>query len=134
MGLQNRNVVAAAAEADRNPQPGLVVDQLHVAAVKPRDRADQGEAESASLGRARLFQPAVFGHRILAQLGGDARAAVCDRQPDEIAVLRSAQPDLAALARIFERIVDEIGDGPADQLAVAEESDAPRILYFERHA
>src|SRR5579859_2778642 len=127
-------------QLDRAFQPGMIVFELELAAVEPRDRGRQAQAEAGARLGAALLQahealdhPATIGFR-------NPRPAILDAERNALAFILGLDDDLRGAAvelarrRIFDGVVDQIGQRLADQLAIAAHRCRPRGIDFEHQA
>src|SRR5438874_13688661 len=99
--------------------------------MEPRHCPGHGQAQSATLGRSRFLEPAIFPHCILAKFGCYSRATVADADFAKVALVVDAELDGAAFAAIFQRIVHEVSDCPANHLTIAHIGQLARTLELE---
>src|SRR3954466_10239733 len=97
--------------------------QRNLGAMKARDRSDEAEAEAVARCVAALFEPVEAIEDVIALRSGNARTVVGDRDVSAAIGAAAGHRDLAALAAVLDRIVDEIGDGVEQQVAVAGDCD-----------
>ena len=105
-------------------QAGLGVLDAQGAAMQPRHRRGERQAEAAAGPRPRRLQPHESLHHPRAFIRGNARPMIGDGDFNALVVAARGDFDARRLAgrigrAIFERIVDEIGQSLADQLALA---------------
>ena len=134
---------SARRQRDGDLQAGRVVFEPHGAAVHAHHRRGERQAEAGTGARARALQPHEAVDRARAVGGGNARPMVGDFDSDRLAVAARDHRDLASARRgrlfrlagaVFDRVVDEIGDGLTDQFAIADDRQAARGLDLERDA
>src|SRR5262249_53941755 len=100
-------------------QPWRIVAHFDARAMKTGHRCDQTEAEAVARRVAALFKAIEALEDMLMLARRDTAPIVRDRN-DRLAVNHlTGDDDLAAGAAVLERIVDEIGDGIEDQVAIA---------------
>src|SRR5688572_18504966 len=117
-GFEGEGDVEGAAPADFANAPGAAV-------VAFGDGFDEGEAEAGAFDVAggALFDAVEFLEEAYLILGGDAGAIVLDAD-DDFGAYRAgfeagSQGDLAAVGGVFDGVVDEVGDGLANEGLVA---------------
>jgi hypothetical protein len=100
--------------------------------MQPRHRRDKTQSQTAARLRPALFQPDKAFEHALAIGRRNARSAIGDGDLDDIAFLHRGHFDIRLLAgfcaaslrrSILDRVVDEIGDGLAEQLPVGADED-----------
>src|SRR6185437_16934113 len=98
-----------------------------------RDGADEAEAETVPGRAAAAFEAyETIEHRV-APIGRHARAGIADLDPCLAGMCRDTERDLA-LVRIFERVVEKVGDRLRQQMAVAAHHDPIGDAYLEAEA
>ncbi len=79
---------------------------------------DQAQAQTVARRVTALFEPVEALEHVIALFGGNARTIVGDRDHRPAAGAATGHGDLPARAAVLDRVVDEIGDGVEQQVAV----------------
>lgn len=108
-----------ARQGDFDAQPGLVVVQLQAAVVQGDDGADQRQSQAVAGSAAGAVQADEAFQDVVAFVRRDAVAVVADADVDVFAALFGGEGDVAAAGGVFDGVVQQIGDGLGDKLAVA---------------
>ena len=106
-------------QGDFDAQPRFVVVQLQAAIVQGDDGAHQRESQAVSGGTARAVQADEAFQDVVAFVRRDAVPVVANADVDVFAALFSAEGDVATARCVFDGVVEEVGDGLGDELAVA---------------
>ena len=125
---------AAAGSVDGDPQARRVVLEPHGAAVHARDGRGERQTEAGTGARARALQPheaiEARGHGRRRRMPGPWSAtSIVDRlavarATTATSLLLVASDAFRLAGAVFQRVVDQIGDGLADQFAVADDRQA----------
>src|ERR1700716_3235555 len=87
--------------------------------MKTGDGSDQTEPETVSRRVATVFEPVKALENMLVFAGGNAGTVVGDRDHRRTIDVFVGNDNVPAGAAMLDRIVDEIGDGIEDQIAIA---------------
>ena len=108
-----------ARQGDFDAQPGLVVVQLQAAVVQGDDGAHQRESQPVAGGAAGAVQADEAFQDVVAFVRRDAVAVVADADVDVFAALFGGEGNVTAARCVFDGVVEQVGDGLGDELAVA---------------
>src|SRR5262245_62865803 len=104
----------------------MIIFKLKLTAMEPGNRRSQAKSEARAGFGAALLETDEALHYAPAVGVGNARPAIGNAECDALAIIAGSDHDLggnavhlAAPAGIFDRIVDEIGQGLTNQLAIA---------------
>ena len=87
--------------------------------MKTSNGSDQAEPETVSRRVATVFEPVKALENMLVFAGGNSGTVVGDRDHRRTIDVFVGNDDVPAGAAMLDRIVDEIGDGIEDQIAIA---------------
>ena len=110
-------VIVLAAETEPNSKPRLIILKRNLAAVKASNGTDHGKAKSTALRRPRFLQAAILADGVRAELFRDTGPFIADGDSRRGRRDRPRQIVYSPTG-IFERVVGEVSDRPADHLAI----------------
>ena len=93
--------------------------QGQAAVVQGDDGADQRQAEAVAGGAARAVEADEAFQHVVAFVRRDAFAVIGDVDQDVVTAFFGAEADVAAAGRVFDGVIEQVGDGLRDELAVA---------------
>src|SRR5690348_1398606 len=105
----------------RDPQTGRVVRHLDMGAVQFRDSGYEAETEAVAGAVAAVLETIKTAQHVVAFRARDPGSAVGNRQYRTIGARRDANRHLARTAAMLDRVVDEIGQGVEQEIAIADE-------------
>src|ERR1700739_4075654 len=102
-------------------EPGGVVCHLDASAVKVGDGRDEAEAEAIARALAAALEAIKPPEDVLALLQRNSRAAIGNGKNVSIRAERDGDGHLpVSFAAVLDRVVDKIGDGVKQQIAIAD--------------
>ena len=110
-------------------ETGRVVGHYNVGAMQIGDRCNQAKTEAVSRPIAAALEPIEPSQHVIAFVDRNAGSPVADRENRSIGKSRDGNPDLAAIAAVLDRVVDEIGDCVEQEIAIA---DHVRCLAYRK--
>src|SRR5215469_1281443 len=87
--------------------------------METRDGSDKAEAEPIARSAAAPFQPVKALENVLAFIDGDSRSIISDRNDGTAIILSDLHGHPTAFTPMFDRIVDEVGDGSEQTIPIA---------------
>src|SRR5437763_1979146 len=125
--------LCAGREHERRLESRVVVAEFELGVVKPCDSGDKAEAETRSRRMAARFEPHEALQHTRTVLGGNSGPAVGYAERDANGRVLDGNGHFATRRRVFDGVVDEIGEGLAHKTWVAGHNRRTARQQRERH-
>ena len=101
-------------------QTGRVVGHNNAGTMQIGNRCNQAETEAVSRPVAAALEPIEPSQHVIALFDRNSGPPIADRENRPIGASRDRDPDLAPIAAMLDRVVDKIGDGVEQEIAIAD--------------